>query len=241
MKYLINLSYDGSKFYGFQKQKRWDTIQGEIEKALSQMFNKKIQTIGASRTDKGVHAYNQYLHFIGPEINDFNKFLNSINKMINKSIYVKKLYKVNNDFSARYDVKNKEYVYKINPFNYNPMEKDYVLQYNKYIDIHLLKKAAKKLKGKHNFKAFTSDHDKDDYVREIKSIKIVWRGDYIYIYIKTKSFLRYMIRNIVGLLLEINEGKKSIKDIDKIFASEDRSENAKCVDGCGLYLNRIWY
>lgn len=241
MKYLINLSYDGSKFYGFQKQNRWVTVQGEIEKTLSQIFNKKIQTIGASRTDKGVHAYNQYVHFICPEIDDTKKFLNSLNKMIDKSIYIKNIYKVGNDFSSRHDVKKKEYVYKINPFNYNPMEKDYVLQYNKNINIHLLRRAARKLVGRHNFKSFTSDHDKDDYTREIKSIKIIWSGDYIYIFVKAKSFLRYMIRNIVGLLLEINEGKKTIKDIDRIFASEDRCENGKCADGCGLYLNKIWY
>lgn len=241
MKYLINLSYDGSKFYGFQKQKRWVTVQGEVEKTLSQIFDRKIQVIGASRTDRGVHAYNQYVHFIGPEIKEPGKFLNSLNKMTSGYLYFKNIYNVNNDFSSRYDVKKKEYVYKINPFAYNPLEKDYVLQYNKDINIMLLRKAARKIKGRHNFKSFTSDHDKENYIREINNIKIVWKGDYIYIYFRAKSFLRYMIRNIVGLLLEINEGKKTIQDIDRIFASEDRCENGKCADACGLYLNRIWY
>ncbi len=241
MKYLINLSYDGSKFYGFQKQSKQKTVQGEIEESLSKIFNKNIKTIGASRTDKGVHAYNQYIHFISPEIKDYNKFLNSLNKMIDSSIYIKKIYKVNNDFSARYSVKMKKYIYKINPLIYDPLKKDYVLQYNKSINLCLLRKAARKIKGIHNFKAFTSENERDNYIRDIKSIKIVRKDNEVCIYIKAKSFLRYMIRNIVGLLLEINEGKKSLKDIDKIFASESRSENGKRIEGCGLYLNKIWY
>ena len=241
MKYLIELSYDGSKFYGFQKQKAKETVQGDIESVLSKILNEKIKTTGASRTDRGVHAYSQYITFETDKIKDKNKFMNSINQLISDYIYIKSINVVKDEFSPRYDVVMKEYVYKINVGIYNPIEKDYVYQYNKNININLIKKAIKKIKGKHNFKSFTSDTEKDDYIKDIKDIKIVKEANYIYIYIKAKSFLRYMIRNIVGLLIDINEGKKAIEDIDKIFERENRSSCGRCIDACGLYLNRIYY
>ncbi len=241
MKYLVNLTYDGSAFYGFQRQNSKITVQGEIEKVLSKIFNKDIKIIGASRTDRGVHANNAYAHFeIDKEV-DVQKLKHSINKLIHDSIYVNNLIKVNDEFSARYNVKMKEYIYKINTGVYNPIEKDYVLQYNKKIDIKKLKKAIKKIKGTHDFKSFTSDTEKENYVRRIESITLRQNGSYIFIKIKAKSFLRYMIRNIVGLLLEINENKKRIEDIDKIFASLDRNELGITAPSCGLYLNKIWY
>lgn len=240
MKYLLNLSYDGSVFYGFQSQKDKNTVCNELASALSKIFNEKIKVTGASRTDKGVHAYNQYAHFEAKEMN-LNKLKHSINSLINDSIYVKKITKVNDNFSARYDVKSKEYLYKINTGEYNPIEKDYVLQYNKKINKSLLKKACKLISGTHNFKSFTSDNTKENYVRTIDYIKIKKEKNYVYIYIKAKGFLRYMIRIIVGLLLEINEGKKKISDINNIFKSEDRRVNGLTISAVGLYLNKIRY
>lgn len=241
MKYLIELSYDGSKFYGFQKQNNRDTIQGNIENVLSKILNEKITTTGASRTDRGVHAYSQFITFETNKIKDKDKFRYSLNQLLNNSIYVKNICEVNIDFSPRYDVIMKEYIYKINIGEYNPIEKDYIYQYNKKININLMKKAIKKIKGRHNFKSFTSDTDKDDYIRDIKDIRIIKNNNYIYIYVSAKSFLRYMIRNIVGLLIDINESKKSIDDIDYIFESEDRKTCGRCIDACGLYLNKIYY
>ncbi len=241
MKYLVELTYDGSKFYGFQKQNNKETVQGNVESVLSKILNENIKTIGASRTDRGVHAYSQFISFETSKDIDRNKLLNSLNKLINESIYIKNITIVNDDFSPRYNVLMKEYVYKINVGEYNPIEKDYVYQYSKKINISLLKKAVKKLKGKHNFKSFTSDTEKDNYEREIKDIKVIKENNYVYIFIQAKSFLRYMIRNIVGLLLDINEGKKSINDINFIFKSEDRKVLGKCAPACGLYLNKIKY
>ena len=134
MKYLINLSYNGSKYYGYQIQKNKDTVEGEIEKVLSKIFNTNINTIGASRTDKGVHALNQYCTFEVTKDLNSKKLLHSLNSLLSENVYVKSIRKVNDNFNVRYDVKRKEYIYKINMGEYNPIESEYVYQYCKNIE-----------------------------------------------------------------------------------------------------------
>ena len=138
MKYLINLSYNGSKYYGYQIQKNKDTVEGEIEKVLSKIFNRSINTIGASRTDRGVHAINQYCTFEVDESINAKKLLHSVNSLLSDYIHVKSIKKVNAEFNVRHDVKRKEYIYKINMGEYNPIESEYVYQYCKSIDKELL-------------------------------------------------------------------------------------------------------
>ncbi len=239
MRYLVNLSYDGSKFYGYQIQKGKVTVEGELEKVLSKIFNKRINTIGASRTDKDVHAISQYCHFDADKM-DLKRLTHSMNSMIDKNIYIKKILKVDDKFHARFSVIKKEYVYKINLGEYNPIEKDYVLQYNKKIDKKLLDEFVFKMSGIHNFRSFTSDKDKDSYQRDL-TLTYKVQNNILYLTFKSSGFLRYMIRNIVGLLLDINDGKKNINDIDKIFKSESRCSCGKCASGCGLYLKEIYY
>ena len=240
MRYLINLSYNGSKFYGYQIQKNKKTVEGEIEKCLSKILNEKINTIGASRTDKDVHAINQYCHFdYNKEIN-LKKLTNSLNKLIDEGIYIRKIKKVKDDFHARYNVIKKEYIYKVNMGEYSPIDKDYILQYNKNIDRSLIEEFIRLMSGRHNFKSFTSDKDNSNYERDlILDYKI--SNKVLYLKFKSSGFLRYMIRNIVGLLLEINDNKKTLDDIKYIFDSKNRCSLGKCVSGCGLYLEKIEY
>ena len=241
MKYLVNISYNGNSFYGFQRQKVGSGVQNNIEEVLSKILNKKINIVAASRTDRYVHAYNQYFHFEIDKEFDVAQLKYKLNKIINKNIYIKNITQVSECFNARYDVKQKTYLYKINVGDYNPIEKDYVLQYNKSINITLLKKAASKIKGKHDFKSFTSDNTKENYIRDIKSIKIIKDKNYVYVRISASGFLRYMVRNIVGLFLDINERKINIDEIEKIFDSKDRSKLNKPADARALYLEEIKY
>lgn len=238
MKYLINLSYDGSEFYGYQIQKNYITVQGELEKSLSKILNENIKTTSSSRTDRGVHTINQYCHFeIDKEI-DITKLKKSLNSIIDKSIYINNISLVDDSFSARYSVKNKIYIYKINMGKYNPIERNYCLQYNKKIDKRLIKKFISIMNGKHNFKSFTSDKNNNNYERNIL-IKYEINDDILALTFSSKGFLRYMIRNIVGLLLDINENKKSLEDINNIFKSNDRASLGLCASPVGLYLKEI--
>lgn len=241
MRYLCNVTYDGKDYYGSQVQKDKKTIEGEIERVFSKVLNHKVNIILSSRTDRKVHAYNSYFHFDEDKCINEDKLLTSLNKLINKDIYIKSIKKVSDDFHARYSVKSKEYLYVINTGIYNPLMKDYELEYNKKIDIKRLKKASKYLIGTHDFKSFTSDSLDKSSVRTINYIKIEEENELVKIYINGNGFLKYMVRNIVGLLLEINENKKRIEDIKVILESKDRCKLGVKASPEGLYLNKVNY
>ena len=136
MRYLMTFSYDGSKFYGYQKQPDKPSVQENIELALTKINSNNFVSISASgRTDNGVHALNQKAHFdLDRDIN-VDILRNSLNKLTSKYIYIKDIKTVTDDFHARFNVIRKKYTYKINLGEYNPIESDYIYQYNKNIDI----------------------------------------------------------------------------------------------------------
>ncbi len=240
MRYLINLSYNGNKYYGYQIQNNEVTVEGEIEKVLSKILNTSINTVASSRTDKGVHAINQYCHFDYDKELDLNNLTHSMNSMLDGDIYIKSITKVKDDFHARYSVKYKEYIYKINMGEYNPIDKDYIYQYNKEIKKDTLDKFISLVSGEHDYRSFTSDKDKESYVRDV-TIDYKIEDNILILRFYSTGFLRYMIRNIVGLLLEINDGKKNLDDIKFIFDSKSRCSIGSPAQGCALYLNKVIY
>ena len=241
MRYLVNIKYDGTLYYGFQKQPDVISVQEHIEKVLSKILNDKITITGSSRTDRGVHANDFYFHFdIQRNINT-DKLTKSLNSLTNLDIYVKKTILVNDEFHARYNVVSKEYKYVINTGVYNPFTRNYILQYNTDIDIELLKEASNYLIGTHDFKSFTSDNEKDNTIRTINYINIEKESDIVTIYVSASGFLKYMVRNIVGLLLDINEGKKQKEDIPYIIECKDRTKLGLCAPSHALYLNKTEY
>ena len=243
MKYLITFSYDGSKYYGYQKQPNKPTIQEEIEKVLTQLNSNKPVNISASgRTDSGVHALNQKAHFVLKKDYDLDKLHYSINKMLSNNIYVRKIEKIDDNFHARFDVKRKKYTYKINIGEFNPLEYNYIYQYNKELDINEMEKAIKYFEGIHNFKSFTkADDDKETYEREIYETNIQKNGNIISITFIGNGFMRYMVRNMVGLLVEIGSGKKRYDCVKEILLAEDRTKAGITIAPNGLYLEDVYY
>ena len=245
MRYLITFSYDGSKFKGYQKQPRLKTVQGEIEKALKELSGKDISISGSGRTDAGVHALNQKAHF-DLEMNiTCDKLQKALNSFLSDYIYIKKVEEVSADFHARFNVPAKEYIYKINMGEYSPIEKDYIYQYNKKLDLVEMERALKYLEGTHDFKSFSkADEEKEDFTRTIiqtnliRNIKDVNR--FIISFLGT-GFLRYQVRNMVGLLIEIGEGKRKSEDIIGILEAKDRRKAGITAPPEGLYLKDVFY
>lgn len=242
MRYFGVVSYSGTNYVGWQSQTNKKGIEDKIEKVLSHILNTKINIIGSGRTDKGVHAYAQTFHFdINKEIKDIPHLLYALNRLIPNDIKVKSLKKVNEEFHARFSAIKKEYIYKIYigkdiPFNYLSHMIVYVP-----VDIKLLKEAAKVFVGKHNFKNLTSKEiDEKNFVREIYSINITKNKDEIIIKLIGNGFMRYMVRYIVGEMLEVATKRKSLSDLNKLFSKERRITNHK-TPAEGLYLSKVYY
>jgi len=246
MRYLVTFSYDGTNFSGYQKQPKERTVQSEFEKVLKQINdNKKVEIHASGRTDAKVHAINQKAHFDLDISISVDKLKKGINSLLPEDIYVKKIEEVSDDFHARFNALGKEYIYVINMDEYNPLERNYVYQYNKKLDVVEMERAMKYLEGTHNFKSFTkTDEEKDDYVRTISQTNLIRDNkdpNKITLVFLGTGFLRYMVRNIVGTLIEIGEGKRNSEDMITILESKDRRKAGKTANPEGLYLKNVFY
>lgn len=239
----MTFSYDGSKYQGYQKQKKEKTIQQEIETVLSKIAGNQTVSIYASgRTDAKVHAINQKAHFDLETNLDIDRLKYSMNSLLPGDIYVKQLQKVTESFHARFDVISKEYIYKLNMGEYNPIEKDYVCQWNKKLDLESMKEALHTLKGTHNFLSFTKKNPNcNDYIRTIIRAELIKRKNQIIFIFEGTGFLRYQVRNMVGTLIEIGSGKRKAEDIIAILEAKDRKKAGIIAPPVGLYLNNVYY
>ena len=243
MRFLIKFSYDGTNYSGFQKQRGLETIEGKLEEALTKVNNNIKTTITATgRTDKGVHALVQYGHAdIDVNITE-KKLKRALNSNLPDDIHVIDTKEVESDFHARYNVKEKTYKYIINTGEYNPLERNYVFQYNYKLDVDKMKEAINYFLGEHDFRSFVTDNkEKENCVRTITKVNIKEDKDKIIITFTGNGFLRYQVRNMVGLLIKIGENKLSPKDVDKIIESKDRTKASKTAPAEGLYLVDIKY
>lgn len=246
MRFFITFSYDGSKYKGYQKQPKVKTIQNEIEKVLKTINNdEKVDISASGRTDAKVHALNQKAHFdMDIDISE-EKLKNALNSLLPDDIYVKNVEEVSDVFHARFNVRAKEYIYKINMGEYDPIEKDYIYQYNKKLDVVAIERALKYLEGTHDFKSFTKSNDEtDDFVRTIvqtKLIRDVKNVNKITLSFLGTGFLRYMVRNIVGTLIQIGEGKIKSEEIIDIINAKDRRKAGITANPEGLYLKDVFY
>ena len=243
MRFLIKFSYDGSAYCGYQSQPNMNTIQDLIENALEKINNgKKTPIIATGRTDKGVHALCQYGHAdIDVEITEY-KLKRALNSNLPDDIHVIETKIVSEDFHARYNVKSKEYKYYINTGEYNPLERNYAFQYNYKLDIENMKKVIKVFIGTHDFRAFVTDNkEKENCIRTITNATIEENDKKIIITFEGNGFLRYQVRNMVGILIKAGENKISTEDVEKILESKDRTKSGKTAPAEGLYLTKVIY
>ena len=243
MRYLIKFSYDGTNYSGFQKQKGKNTIQEKLEDALTKINNgKKTSICATGRTDKGVHALAQYGHAdIDVKINE-KKLKRALNSNLPDDIHVIKTMIVDDDFHTRYDVLEKVYEYKINLGEYNPLERNFVFQYNYKLNVDKMKESIKCFEGEHDFRAFATDNkEKENCIRTITKTNIEQDKDKLIITFRGNGFLRYQVRNMVGILIKIGEEKINKEDLIKIINSKDRTKSGKTAPAEGLYLKKVYF
>ena len=240
MKYLITVSYDGSKYYGFQRLNDLPSIQKELEDALSVINKDKVYVKGSGRTDRGVHAIGQRCHFELKCDIPCERLINAINSLLSNYVRVLDCIKVNDDFHARFSVKKKIYKYIINMGKYDVIKQDYLYNYCKKLDIKSMKRASKYLIGKHSYKVFVSG-DRDNYNSEIYKIIFKKEKDILTITFEGKSFYRYMVRNMVGALLLVGCGKISIEEFKNMIDSDENKYTYITAPSNGLYLESVEY
>lgn len=243
MKFLIKFSYDGTNYSGFQNQTGLDTIQGRMEEALQKINNgKKTNLVATGRTDKKVHALAQYAH-AEIEVNITEKKLKrALNSNLPPDIHVIDTKIVEENFHARYDVKEKIYEYRLNMGEYNPLERNYVFQYNHELDIQKIKEAMTYFKGTHDFRAFvTENKEKENCVRTITKVDAEQKGEELIFHFQGTGFLRYQVRNMVGLLIRVGEKKIEPSKVKEILESKDRTKSGKTAPAEGLYLVEVLY
>ena len=244
-RYQILIEYVGTKFVGWQIQKKGNSIQGLIQKKLSKILNEKITVTGSSRTDSKVHALEQSAHFdCKKEIEDHKRFINSANYFLNKDlISILKIKKRKITFHARHSAKMRSYLYVIyNRESPTCLNKDRGWHIKRKLNLNLMKKGAKKLTGTFNYATFRSSScGAKSPVRTIKNFTITRLKETIKIRVKSRSFLQQQVRSMVGCLKYLGEEKWNIKYFEKIFKSKKRSLCAPPAPACGLFLEKVTY
>ncbi len=243
MRYLITFSYDGTNFNGYQRQNGLRTIQEEMEKALK-YINGGIDTVlnSSGRTDKGVHALYQTAHVdMNVKITTY-KLKSAMNSNLPDDIHVISAKEVSDDFHARYMVKEKEYKYFLNMGEYDPTRRNYCFQYNRKLDVNSMKEAIKYFIGTHDFESFTPTIDKrENNVRTIIEATIEESNDILTFTFRGNGFIKYQVRNMVGFLIKVGEGKKNGSDIPNILLGKDRRLASITAHPEGLYLTDVKY
>jgi tRNA pseudouridine38-40 synthase len=242
--FKITIEYDGSAYHGWQRQAEDRTIQGEIENALMTMTGNSVTVIGSGRTDAGVHALNQVANFkcttlLTPEI-----FLKGLNSLLPEDIVITSCKVVPEKFHARYDVKSKVYHYKIlNRLLPAAISRQYAWHIRKKLDLSTMQEALPCIIGNHDFKAFEgSGSPRTATVRCIINADLLKTDDdYLVLKIEGDGFLKFMVRNIVGTLVDVGLDKITPDDFRRILASRDRSLAGITAPARGLFLIEVKY
>lgn len=244
MKYLVFVSYNGTNYYGWQRQPNDISVQQVIEEKLSQYFNQQIIIYGAGRTDAGVHALAQTFHFeINKYIDDLNRFIYSLNLMLPKDIKFEKIINVSDDFHARFSAIGKEYEYRIILSDKDVFNNDFAYVFPQEFDYVLFEKSLTYFVGKKCFKNFTSKPtDKDNFIREIHSIDVIKEDKNIFVTLNGNGFMQYMVRFIIGTAVACATHKIKLDEVIELFDNNlERKIISFKAPAQGLYLKKVRY
>lgn len=243
-RYKCIISYDGTNFSGYQVQPNQRTVQSEFEAVLAKLHKGNEVKIAASgRTDAGVHAKGQVIHFDSSLSIPLEKWTTALNSLLPNDVSVLSVEKTDASFHARYDAAGKEYRY----FLYlskvrDPFRRNYAYQYPYPLEMGSMKEASQYLLGTHDFTTFCSAKtEMEDKVRTIKNIEFITDGEQLILRFVGNGFLYNMVRILVGTLLEVGSGERKPKEIAELLEQKDRRLAGKTAPAHGLYLWKVFY
>ena len=243
----LTIEYEGTKYYGWQRQKSLLSIQGILEEKISQITQEKITLNGSGRTDAGVHALGQVANFKTNSSIPLLELTFILNRMLPLDIRIKKAERVDNNFHARYSAVSKIYHYYVLNSNQNNnyisiFLRNYVYCIYENIDLGEMKKASNYLQGEHDFTSFACSGSRiRNWKRKIKNISIIKKGNIFCFHLEADAFLYKMVRTIVGTLLEVGKGKIDYLEMKKILEAKNRKIAGRTVPAKGLFLMKVKY
>jgi len=242
--FKITIEYDGTRYHGWQRQKKDRTIQEEIEKAVLTITDQKVSLTGSGRTDAGVHAYAQVANFKCETHLGSQDLFGGLNSLTADDIVIRRCEEVAASFHARYDVKSKTYVYKIlNHPNPAAIGRQYTWHIRKELNLDAMRASSAHLIGSHDFKAFEgAGSPRAHTTRSVYKASLVEEQDgYLAFEIEADGFLRFMVRNMVGTLVDVGLGKISPAEFKRILESKDRDQAGATAPAHGLFLKNVNY
>lgn len=239
----LGLSYDGTHYHGWQWQPEVPTVQTALERAVQIMVGRPVRVVCAGRTDTGVHALNQVVHFDSPKERPSDVWLNGLNAHLPLDVRVHWVKLVSNDFHARFSAKQRHYRYLIDN---QPVSSPHLRRLATWIpqklNIASMQQAALSLIGEHDFSAFRGAHCQSNTpIRRLDELTIVQQGDIIQCDIKANAFLHHMVRNIIGTLLLVGREKQPPEWVAQVLAAQDRRKAGMTAAAHGLYFYDVVY
>lgn len=241
-RYFLQISYKGTRYFGWQIQPNAVSVQEVLLKTLSTVLRENVSVIGAGRTDTGVHASFYILHFdVTNKITEPEKLVYHLNRFLPSDIAIQKIWEVDNDLHARFSAISRTYKYFISTKK-NPFQSETAFLYTGFLDIDKMNEAARVLFSYSDFTSFSKLHT-DVKTNNCKIYEAAWKqeNDQLVFTIKADRFLRNMVRAIVGTLLEVGKGKITIDDFKNIIESKNRGAAGTSVPAQGLFLVDIEY
>ena len=236
-------AYAGGDFAGWQSQAGGRAVQDVIETRITEIFGNLIRIHGSGRTDAGVHALGQVFHFDAAWRHGPEKLLAAFRIGLPRTIQVKSVRAAKADFHARFQATGKRYEYRVHLGDADPFLRPYSWSVFRPLDIEAMQAAADVLRGKHDFRAFTALNgpERDDTVRELRTLNVARRGRMIRIAAEADGFLYKMVRSLAGVLVSVGEGKVSVEQVRRILASRERTAAVQTAPPQGLFLVKVYY
>jgi len=241
MRYFFEISYNGSRYHGWQNQANAVGVQHVVEDTLSKLMRDKIEIVGSGRTDSGVHCAQQFFHADFKSELKTDDLIQRLNFFLPKDIAIHSIFRVKDSAHARYDARQRSYEYRITTKK-DPLLIGYAYYFFKPLDLELMNRATKLLIGEHDFTSFSKvKTDVNHFVCEIKKAKWQKKNDLLIFEITANRFLRGMVRAIVGTLLDVGTEKTSLYDFQEIIKGKDRKKAGMNVPAEGLFLTKVKY
>lgn len=237
------VAYDGTSFNGWQSQEGGNTVQDLIEKQLKRIVGRQIRIEGSGRTDSGVHAHAQVFHFDAAWTHGPEKLRKALHTGLPRSIRLKSLRQVRPDFHARFDAKGKVYRYHLNLGEADPFEVNYCWSLNRELDWPAVQAAAKILRGKHDFWAFSGENDRtyETTVRHLRRLDVKRTGRRVTFTFEADGFLYKMVRSLTGALVNVGLGKLTPAEVADLLKSRRRIPTVVTAPPQGLFMVRVIY